>query len=62
MKKDWSKEPLPGAQLCDNCGHQLAEHHPANYADGPLIGRRLEVCPIAVFKARHGDKMPEFLA
>ncbi len=54
--------PMPGAQICANCGRQLAEHHPANYADGPLIGRRLEVCPIAIFAPLPDEKMPEFLS
>ncbi len=62
MKKDWSKEPYPGLQPCANCNRPIFEHYPANYADGPLVGRRLEVCPTAVFQAKPDDTMPEFLA
>jgi hypothetical protein len=54
-------EEHPGGQLCANCGQMLALHYPANYADGPLIGKRIEVCPSSVFAPKAGEKMPEFL-
>jgi len=43
-------EKFPGAVLCANCGLQFAQHLTANYADGPFVGLRFEVCPKSVFR------------
>lgn len=60
-----SEERLPielrvrrGAALCANCGQPWALHHTANFSDGPFIGRRLEICPTAVFVSRPGEPHP----
>ncbi len=58
MNVDTKASALPGAALCANCGQMFALHHPANYADGPLVGQRLEVCPIAVFVPLKGAPHP----
>jgi hypothetical protein len=39
-----------GTMRCANCGYMLALHHHVNFADGPLIGAPIDVCPTAVFK------------
>jgi hypothetical protein len=57
-----SDKERPGAQICANCGLMLALHHAANYADGPMIGRRIEVCPTAIFHPKPGEKMPNHLS
>lgn len=52
------KKELPGDRRCANCGMMFAMHHTANYANGPLVGVRIEICPIAVFVPRKGEKHP----
>ena len=52
------KDDLPGARLCARCGQMFAMHHTANYADGPFVGVRLEICPTAVFEPRKGEPHP----
>ena len=48
---------LPPMQFvcCENCGHDRAEHHGANLSDGPFVGKYLQICPTAVFKAKGYD-------
>jgi len=51
-------DEYPGGRLCANCGQMWALHHTANYADGVLVGLRIEVCPTSVFKSKPGEQHP----
>lgn len=47
--------PPPQPLICERCGHDRAEHHMANVADGPFVGKYFLVCPTATFKAKGYD-------
>jgi hypothetical protein len=38
-----------GGIRCGRCGTTKAEHRLANFADGPLVGQPVLICPTAIF-------------
>jgi hypothetical protein len=43
---------ITSSTICQNCGRPAKEHALANYADGPMIGVEVLICPTAVFKEK----------
>jgi hypothetical protein len=39
------------AEACVRCGYSRQAHELANFADGPMVGRPVLICPFATFKS-----------
>ncbi len=50
-KKERAEVTKARAEACARCGYSREAHELANFADGPMIGRPVLICPFAIYKA-----------
>lgn len=45
----------PAHESCARCGYLRQSHALANFADGPMIGAPVLICPFATWKSPQAD-------